>query len=301
MNTLSVVAHLAVAASLSLGVVVDFSGNVTVPFSGPASLVERIVTSPSSYVSSSMVERTAPSCSGTSSLTCVAAAALSLEPPPSLRSTSGPRDPLLMCQLGECGQPCPAGLSAAQYDGRDDARINTGCSGGASKLYCCPSNDLPTCTWRGQAPFCGAAGGSRCDRTEVEVISSTSGTGRPCWTGHKVLCCTKTGSKSAVGRCQWQGSAPFCSPLFRQASCSATQQAIAKSNYGAGGENRCLWGQKVVFIFPFSSWPILTCVCSHSVVTNHHRIRAVIGTIIAEIGGMRFPCDAQEPVLLEKL
>jgi len=169
----------------------------------------------------------------------------------SLRSTTG-SDPLMLCQLGDCGQPCPVGLSPAQRnDGKNkgDSGSNTGCPGGALRLYCCPATDMPTCTWRGQAPFCGMTGGNKCNSTEVEVTSSTSGTGQRCWTGHKVLCCTKTGSDSALGHCGWQGSSPFCSGLFSQASCPFAQQALTKSNYGAGGEQVCLWGQKVVVFF----------------------------------------------------
>jgi chitinase len=185
-----------------------------------------------------------------------AAAALSLatgRQAISLVSTTGP-DPLMSCQLGDCGQPCPAGLSPAQRnDGKNmgNTGTSTGCSGGASRLYCCPSNDMPTCTWRGQAPFCGAAGGNKCNSTEVEVTSSTTGTGASCWTGHKVLCCTKTGSDSAAGHCEWQGSSPLCSAPLSQASCPSAQEALTSSTYGAGGEQPCGWGQKVVFIFLF--------------------------------------------------
>jgi chitinase len=166
----------------------------------------------------------------------------------SLSSTSGP-DPILSCQLGECGQSCPAGLSPAQRnDGKDKGNTgtNTGCTDSESRLYCCPSNDMPTCTWRGQAPFCGARGGNKCNSTEVEVTSSTSGTGDSCWTGHKVLCCTKTGSDSAAAQCQWSGVAPFCSTPLSQAACPSPQQALTSSSYGAGGEQPCLTGHKVI-------------------------------------------------------
>ena len=179
-----------------------------------------------------------------------AAAALSLSTGRkaiSLASTAGP-DSLMLCQLGDCGKPCPAGLSPVQRnDGKNKGNTgtNTGCSDGASRLYCCPSNDMPTCTWRGKAPFCA----SKCDSTEVEVTSSIKGTGQPCWTGHKVLCCTKTGSNSAAGHCEWQGSAPICAGLLGQAKCPSSQQALTKSSYGAGGEQPCVSGQKVIFIY----------------------------------------------------
>ena len=167
----------------------------------------------------------------------------------SLFKNGGPEDPILSCQLGECGQPCPAGLSPVQRnDGKNKGNtgIDTGCTGGTSKLYCCPSNDMPTCRWRGQAPFCGSKGGNECDSDEVEVTSSTSGTGKPCWTGHKKLCCTKTGSNSPASHCKWHGSAPFCASF---AQCPSSQQVLTKTTIGAGGEQPCISGQKVIFLY----------------------------------------------------
>ncbi|KAH9478589.1 Chitotriosidase-1 [Psilocybe cubensis] len=152
-------------------------------------------------------------------------------------------DPITSCQLGECGKSCPAGLSPAQRsDGknRGNTGTNTGCSGDDMRLYCCPSNDMPTCTWRGGAPFCNG----KCHDGEVEVTSSTTGTGAECWTGHKVLCCLKTASDQAVSECHWSGSAPICSAPFSQAGCPDGQKALTNSNYGAGGEQPCAIGDK---------------------------------------------------------
>ncbi|RDB25300.1 Chitotriosidase-1 [Hypsizygus marmoreus] len=160
----------------------------------------------------------------------------------SLLSSTRP-DPISSCQLGECGQSCPAGLSPAQRsDGKNKGNTgtNTGCSGNDARLYCCPSNDMPTCTWRGTAMFCKG----KCHDGEVEVTSSTSGTGADCWTGHKVLCCTKTASNSAASECRWTGSAPLCAGAFGQADCPSDQKALTSSNYGAGGEQPCSIGQK---------------------------------------------------------
>lgn len=162
----------------------------------------------------------------------------------SLLSTM-PSDPLTSCQLGECGQPCPANLSPAQRsDGKNKGNTgtNTGCSGNDARLYCCPSNDMPTCLWRGSAPFCNG----KCHDGEVEVTSSTSGTGATCWTGHKVLCCTNTVSDVSLSHCQWTGSAPFCSAAFGQAQCPSGQKPLTSSGYGAGGEQPCYVGLKVV-------------------------------------------------------
>ncbi|KDR82337.1 hypothetical protein GALMADRAFT_237588 [Galerina marginata CBS 339.88] len=160
----------------------------------------------------------------------------------SLLSTSQ-SDPITSCQLGECGQSCPAGLSPAQRsDGknRGNTGTNTGCTGSDSRLYCCPSDDMPTCTWRGTAPFCDG----KCHDGEVEVTSSTSGTGASCWTGHKVLCCLKTASDAAVSECHWSGSAPICAAPFSQADCPSGEKALTNSNYGAGGEQPCDIGSK---------------------------------------------------------
>ncbi|TFK33711.1 glycoside hydrolase superfamily [Crucibulum laeve] len=115
-------------------------------------------------------------------------------------STDNAQDPITSCQLGECGQSCPTSLSPAQRsDGknRGNTGTNMGCTGSDSWLYCCPSNDMPTCTWRGTTPFCDG----KCHDGEVEVTSSTSGTGASCWMGHKVLCCLKTASDLAVSEC----------------------------------------------------------------------------------------------------
>ena len=172
----------------------------------------------------------------------------------SLLSTT-PSDPLTSCQLGECGQPCPANLSPAQRsDGKNKGSTgtNTGCSGNNARLYCCPSNDMPTCLWRGTASFCNG----KCHDGEVEVTSSTSGTGATCFTGHKVLCCTNTVSDASLSHCQWTGSAPFCSALLGQAQCPSGRRALTSSNYGAGGEQPCSVGSKVVL----SSHPIF-CLC----------------------------------------
>lgn len=176
-----------------------------------------------------------------------AAAALSLSTGRkvlSLLATSSSQDTLSSCQLGECGQSCPAGLSPAQRsDGKNKGNTgtNTGCLEGQSRLYCCPSSDMPTCQWRGTAPFCNG----KCHDGEVEVTSSTSGTGETCKTGHKVLCCTQTGSDAAAGKCEWKGSAPFCAELRSDASCPSGQQILTDSYYGAGGEQTCWVGLKV--------------------------------------------------------
>ncbi|ESK89422.1 class v [Moniliophthora roreri MCA 2997] len=152
------------------------------------------------------------------------------------------------CIWGECGKDCPSGLRAAQRsDGknRGNAGIYTGCSGGQTRNYCCPSNNVPTCEWRGTAPFCKG----KCHDGEVEVSSDTSATGSSCWTGHKVLCCQETTTDSGIGSCHWEGSAPICAaaalagPLFyyASASCPADKPTkITTGKEGAGGEQGCV-------------------------------------------------------------
>ncbi len=117
-------------------------------------------------------------------------------------SSTIPSGLLTSCKLGECGLPCPANLNlspAQRSDGKNKGNTGTitGCSGNNARLYCCPSNDMPTCLWRGSAPFCNG----ECHDGEVEVTSSTSGTGATCWTGHKVLYCTKTVSDMPLSHC----------------------------------------------------------------------------------------------------
>ncbi|KAJ5951267.1 uncharacterized protein N7479_009680 [Penicillium vulpinum] len=161
----------------------------------------------------------------------------------SAKSLASTTDQVQSCQLGECGKSCPNGLSPAQRsDGknRGNTGTNTGCPKGESRLYCCPTDNMPTCEWRGGAPFCNG----KCHKGEVEVSSSISGTGKSCWTGHKVLCCTQTAANKAVSECGWSGSAPFCAGIHSNAGCPSGRERLTYSNYGAGGEEPCIVGYK---------------------------------------------------------
>ncbi|KAA8896314.1 chitinase [Sphaerosporella brunnea] len=164
---------------------------------------------------------------------------------PSLLSVKS--EPIGQCVWGECGRDCPPGLSPAQRsDGknRGNAGIYNGCSNGQTRDYCCPSNDVPTCTWRGTAPFCNG----KCHDGEVEVTSDNKATGSSCWTGHKVLCCQQTKSDQAIGACHWEGSAPICAiaPLicpicfYNSASCPSDKPyKLTTGKDGDGGEQSC--------------------------------------------------------------
>ena len=161
----------------------------------------------------------------------------------SMAAVKRTNDPISACQWGDCDGSCPQGSSAAQNgnDGSGSASLNTGCKGKDRRSYCCPSNDLPTCTWRGSAPFCKGV----CHDGEVEITSSTSGFANSCWTGHKVLCCTSRASDEAVGKCHWEGSADACAgSTFAQAPCPAGRKSLTYSTYGAGGEQKCKRGYK---------------------------------------------------------
>ena len=120
--------------------------------------------------------------------------------------------------------------------------------------YCCPTNDLPTCTWRGTAPLCRHA---KCKSGEVEITSGLNGDGKECWFNHKVLCCQSKASDAALSACreskvtaikattsanwssEWEGSAPFC-----KRGCDKGRQELTYSGWGAGGEEPCSTGSK---------------------------------------------------------
>ncbi|GFF87212.1 chitotriosidase-1 [Aspergillus udagawae] len=157
-------------------------------------------------------------------------------------------DVLSACIWGECGKDCPDNsLPAQRSDGknRGNAGIYTGCSDGQTRNYCCPKGqEMPTCQWRGGAPFCNG----KCHSGEVQVSSDTSATGSECWTGHKVLCCTSTKSDAGIGQCKWEGSAPFCGKHGRVGEhygCDESDRyEETYDSLGAGGEEYCFSGYK---------------------------------------------------------
>lgn len=158
-------------------------------------------------------------------------------------------DSLSTCIWGECGKDCPSGSSPAQRsDGknRGNAGIYTGCERtGDTRNYCCPKDqEIPTCQWRGTAPFCNG----KCHAGEVQVSSDTSATGEECWTGHKVLCCTSTKSDAGISQCKWEGAAPFCGKHGRVGEHYGCDEGDryeeTYDSLGAGGENYCFSGYK---------------------------------------------------------
>jgi chitinase len=107
-------------------------------------------------------------------------------------------DTISSCLWGNCGEPCSSinsGLSAATSgygclsltpsltpanihssgQNKGSVGIYSACPDGQTRPYCCPQNDVPTCTWRGKAPFCGSSG--KCEDLEVEVASDISAGG----------------------------------------------------------------------------------------------------------------------------
>ncbi|KAJ5295311.1 hypothetical protein N7508_010132 [Penicillium antarcticum] len=157
-------------------------------------------------------------------------------------------DVLSTCIWGECGKDCPANSSPAQRsDGKDrgNAGIYTGCLGSETRNYCCPQDqEMPTCEWRGTAPFCNG----KCHDGEVQVSSDTSATGSECWTGHKVLCCKSTKSDAGISQCKWEGAAPFCGKnggIGQHYGCDESDRyEETYDNVGAGGESYCYSGYK---------------------------------------------------------
>lgn len=115
-----------------------------------------------------------------------------------------PKTPIGQCVWGDCDAGCPSGYTPATGTGgkvSGYAGIFNGCSGGSSRYYCCPTGNAPKCEWKGTAPFCGATSGGKCSSNQVEVTTSTSATGKSCWTGHKSLCCDKTTSDTTIDQC----------------------------------------------------------------------------------------------------
>lgn len=73
-----------------------------------------------------------------------------------LSSGSTSVDSLSSCAWGECNKNCPAGTTPATTrsgKSKSNTGIYSGCDTG-SRYYCCPSDDVPSCTWRGTSPFC---------------------------------------------------------------------------------------------------------------------------------------------------
>jgi glycosyl hydrolase family 18 (putative chitinase) len=111
------------------------------------------------------------------------------------------------CVWGECGASCPSGLVPVESSKSNAGPlgIELGCNQG-SRSFCCPAKSPPTCSWKGSPKFCGLLAKNRCSSSEIEVAASTDG----CWTGHKSLCCSKTGTDSTLAACEWEGAAPIC-------------------------------------------------------------------------------------------
>lgn len=161
----------------------------------------------------------------------------------SLTKSSTVVDSITSCVWGECGADCPAGLRPAgtkgSSPGKNSVGIYSGCSGDQTRNYCCPSSDMPTCAWRGGAPFCNG----KCHKGEVQVASDLSAGGATCITGHKVLCCTSNNADAASSECDWKGSAPFCAGAGKHASCPSGESALTWDAAGAGGEELCYIGK----------------------------------------------------------
>lgn len=113
------------------------------------------------------------------------------------------------CFITECfDKPtCPSGYGAVQQinGNKQDVSIDHGCGKGQKRTYCCPSDDMPTCQWRGSAPACDVGGGCHDDESAL-----TYDTGGGCSSGHKKLCCKNNVSDKVLSQCLWKGTAPRC-------------------------------------------------------------------------------------------
>lgn len=161
-------------------------------------------------------------------------------------------EPITSCQWGACGKEitCPAGMSPAQSgNGKKNglAGIYSGCKSGEKRGYCCPSDGVPQCTWRGTAPACNG----KCQDTEINVSSNTHGGGAVCLTGHKVLCCSHVQGDSQIGQCKWEGASPYCSSIpGTQYGCNEKdRKSLTYSSYGPV-ERSAVWRGTKVFAVP---------------------------------------------------
>ena len=90
---------------------------------------------------------------------------------------------------------CPIGKSAVQQtNGNVQNVILPGCPKGQTRTYCCSSNDLPSCHWKGSARLCI---NDKCASDEIELSTDTSN----CWFNHKTLCCSKSLYQIEQGTC----------------------------------------------------------------------------------------------------
>jgi hypothetical protein len=135
--------------------------------------------------------------------------------------------------------------------------FGSGCATG-SKALCCTSRNS-SCRWDGTAPFCD--GECRGDERPTPPPAGSS-SGRQCWTGSKVYCCSRVASTSGplvandctygAGTCAqgyvWREASPsdhVCvTPDTRQQARNDNNQAAARRNPGGGasGPDTCIQG-----------------------------------------------------------
>ncbi|KAF3278210.1 hypothetical protein TWF970_004662 [Orbilia oligospora] len=148
-------------------------------------------------------------------------------------------DSLSTCRWAACGASCPDGMSPAQNSKGNQVDGDRRCPG-QTRLFCCPSNDVPRCewnwgSWNWGAENTGLCGGG-CSKGWVEVGTSTEG----CSMGHRALCCEPRKSVEAIGKCHWDSTSPFC----KRGCGSSGRTELVSSRDGDGGEQICQSGQK---------------------------------------------------------
>ncbi|KAF3912491.1 Chitotriosidase-1 [Dactylellina cionopaga] len=152
------------------------------------------------------------------------------------------------CVWTNCGEGCPSNYAVAALSGGGQATSGRRCGKGVTRSFCCPSNNLPTCSWNlyqnGAAKAFGVCQ-KKCDSGQIAVGTDTHG----CTSGHGTLCCENKLSVSYIDQCSWSGSSPFCASPNGDASCPGDKPTkLTHSSSGDGGEQTC-----------FSGWKSLCC------------------------------------------
>ncbi|KAH8800155.1 hypothetical protein F5884DRAFT_904862 [Xylogone sp. PMI_703] len=166
------------------------------------------------------------------------------------------------CSFTECKNPsapgftqCPAGQSSvfSVTDGCGVTNDQMAQAGTDSifphRYYCCPSNQMPTCSWaelNSDGPICEQ---SPCADGLIKVFDSGStgsdtGSNLNCVIGSRNMCC-KPFAPAITPRtlgCEWVGTPPDCgSASGEAATCPAGTSPIVSTSTGVGGPP-CLTG-----------------------------------------------------------
>ncbi|KAK6500777.1 hypothetical protein TWF506_003540 [Arthrobotrys conoides] len=162
------------------------------------------------------------------------------------------QDTTSSCVWTNCGASCPSGYSPAAMNGGGQATSGRRCPKGSPRLFCCPSNNLPTCEWnlyQNGAARTFKVCQKKCASNQIAVGTDTNS----CSSGHGTLCCENKNSVSYIDQCEWTGEAPSCAGILHigeEARCNNPNKPfrLTRSSVGDGGERACV-----------SSWKSLCC------------------------------------------